>query len=122
MEMERTNACEVAGRAGDRLTQGLRALLEKRGLPYVAYNQGSMCHLETTGALLMDIKLLRLKSILREISERAEGMQRMGAAYQAEGIVTIAGSRMYTSAACTDAIIDDALLRFDRVFDNIEGA
>lgn len=121
VEMERTNACAVAGRAGDRLTRGLQALIEKYGLPYVAYNQGSICHLETTGALLMDIKLLKIKSILREITERADGMQKMGAAYMAEGLVTLAGSRMYTSAACTDAVIDDALLRFERVFKNVEG-
>jgi len=48
-------------------------------------------------------------------------MTHMGAAYMAEGIVTLAGSRMYTSAACTDQIIDEALIRFERVFKNIEG-
>ena len=48
-------------------------------------------------------------------------MEEMGAAYMAEGLVTLAGSRLYTSAADTDAIIDDALDRFDRVFQNIEG-
>lgn len=121
MEMERTNACEVAGKAGDRLTQGLQKLIEHYKLPYVAYNQGSICHLQTTGTLLMDIKLLQIKSILKEITERATVMQHMGAAYMAEGLVTLAGSRMYTSAACSDAIIDDALLRFERVFKNIEG-
>ena len=46
-------------------------------------------------------------------------MQKMGAAYMAEGIVTLAGSRMYTSAADTEEIIDDALVRFGRVFQNI---
>jgi glutamate-1-semialdehyde 2,1-aminomutase len=48
-------------------------------------------------------------------------MTHMGAAYMAEGIVTLAGSRLYTSAADTDEIIDDALSRFDRVFSQIEG-
>jgi glutamate-1-semialdehyde 2,1-aminomutase len=47
-------------------------------------------------------------------------MEEMGAAYMAEGIVTLAGSRMYTSMADTDEIIDDALLRFENVFRNIE--
>ena len=45
----------------------------------------------------------------------------MGAAYMAEGLVTLAGSRLYTSAADTDEIIDQALVRFERVFRNIEG-
>jgi glutamate-1-semialdehyde 2,1-aminomutase len=120
-EMERTNACEVAGRAGDRLTKGLQTLIAQYKLPYVAYNQGSICHLETTGTLLMDVKLLKIVSILKEIGARTEAMQHMGAAYMAEGIVTVAGSRMYTSAACTDEIIDDALARFSRVFQNVEG-
>jgi glutamate-1-semialdehyde 2,1-aminomutase len=38
----------------------------------------------------------------------------------AEGIVTLAGSRMYTSAADTDGVIDDALARFARVLASIE--
>ena len=42
----------------------------------------------------------------------------MGAAYMAEGIVTLAGSRLYTSAAYTEEMIDDVLSRFDRVLAN----
>ena len=40
----------------------------------------------------------------------------MGAAYMAEGIITLAGSRLYTSAAYDEAMIDDVIARFDRVF------
>ena len=47
-------------------------------------------------------------------------MQHMGAAYMAEGLVTLAGSRLYTSAAYTEEMIDDALTRFDKVFSHIE--
>jgi len=124
MEMERTNACEKAGRAGDRLTQGLQKIIEKLNLPYVAYNQGSICHLETSGVLLMSIdlkKIWKIPATLKEVEARTKFMQEMGAAYMAEGIVTLSGSRLYTSAACTDEIIDDALVRFERVFKNIEG-
>ena len=39
----------------------------------------------------------------------------MGCAYMAEGIVTLAGSRLYTSAAYTDDMLDDVLERFDRI-------
>ena len=42
-------------------------------------------------------------------------MEEMGAAYMAEGLVTLAGSRMYTSMADTDEVIDDALARFESV-------
>ena len=48
---------------------------------------------------------------------RAERMMKdMGAAYMANGIVTLAGSRLYTSMADTDEVIDAALERFDKVF------
>ena len=123
VEMERVDACAVAGRAGDRLTKGLQALIAKYKLPYVAYNQGSICHLETAGVLLMELnlkKIWKVPATLKEIEARTKLMQEMGAAYMAEGIVTLSGSRMYTSAACTDDIIDDALLRFERVFKNID--
>jgi glutamate-1-semialdehyde 2,1-aminomutase len=120
-EMERTNAPEAAGRAGDRLTRGMQRLIEQYKLPFVAYNQGSICHLQTTGTLLVDVKLWKIASVMKELERRTRGMQEMGAAYMAEGIVTVAGSRLYTSAACTDDIIDDALARLERVFRNIEG-
>jgi hypothetical protein len=48
-------------------------------------------------------------------------MEHMGAAYAAHGVITLAGSRMYTSMADTDEVIDDAVARFDRVFAQIEG-
>lgn len=121
--IEETNACEVAGKAGDRLTAGLKDLIAKYNLPFVAYNQGSICHLETVGTMLFDINIFRPWEIpgkLKEIHARKDVMTHMGAAYMAEGIVTLAGSRLYTSAADTDEIIDEALTRFERVFQNIE--
>lgn len=123
-EIERTNACEVAGRAGDRLTKGLQSIMKKYALPFVVYNQGSICHLETVGTMLFDIHLTRpwrIPGQLKEIHARKDIMTHMGAAYMAEGLVTLAGSRLYTSAADTDDIIDEALVRFDRVFSQIEG-
>jgi len=123
-EMERTRAPEKAGRAGDRLTKGLQAIIKKYGLPFVAFNQGSICHLETVGTILFHVPWntpWKIPALLREVKARKQVMEEMGAAYMAEGIVTLAGSRIYTSAADTDAIIDEALVRFDRVFRNIEG-
>jgi glutamate-1-semialdehyde 2,1-aminomutase len=119
-EIERTGACQKAARAGDRLTAGLRSLLVKRGLPAVAYNQGSICHLEVVGGMFVRLNWLRIRKVLKEIKERKALMEEYGAAYMAEGIVTLAGSRMYTSAADTDEVIDDALSRFDRVFSAID--
>jgi len=113
LEMERTNAPVIAGRAGDRLTKGLQAIIEKHHLPFVAYNQGSICHLETAAVMLLDLKHpIRLA---KELKPRKHMMEEMGAAYMASGIITLAGSRMYTSMADTDEIIDDALDRFESV-------
>jgi glutamate-1-semialdehyde 2,1-aminomutase len=113
LEMERTNAPVIAGRAGDRLTRGLQAIIEKHHLPFVAFNQGSICHLETAAVMLLDLKHpIRLA---KELKPRKRMMEEMGAAYMASGIITLAGSRMYTSMADTDEVIDDALDRFEGV-------
>jgi glutamate-1-semialdehyde 2,1-aminomutase len=120
LEIEKTNACEKAGKAGDKITKGLNELIDKYGLPFVAYNQGSICHLEAAGTLFVKIKLLKIKSVLAEINERKKLMEEYGAAYMAEGIVTLAGSRLYCSMADTDEVVDEALNRFERVFKNVE--
>lgn len=65
-------------------------------------------------------KLKQLVSIpLQEIEARKKLMQQHGAAYMAEGIVTFTGSRLYMSMADTDEIIDEALIRFERVFQSV---
>jgi glutamate-1-semialdehyde 2,1-aminomutase len=96
---------------------GLAEIIQRRGLPYVTYNMGSIVHLQTSGVLLLDtsslLKLLRVKD---EAKRRKHMMEEMGAAYTAHGLVTLAGSRIYTSLADTDEVIDDALNRFDDVF------
>ncbi len=38
----------------------------------------------------------------------------------AEGPVTLAGSRLYTSATYTEEMIGDVLTRFEKVFANVE--
>jgi len=125
-EIAAQNACEKAGRAGDRITDGLKGLIDKYGLPFVAYNQGSICHLECTAAMSFDFSSMNMaKSLLGILKnkdmmyERSDSMKRMGAAYMANGLVTLAGSRLYTSMADTDDIIDEALNRFENVFKHV---
>lgn len=126
-EIERTNACEKAGLMGDRLCDGLKLLVQKYGLPFVAYNQGSIVHLECTGAMSFDFSSMSfIKSALGLLKHkemmyvRKDSMERMGAAYMANGIVTLAGSRLYTSMADTPEIIDEALRRFEEVFKHVK--
>ncbi|MBO4915494.1 MAG: aminotransferase class III-fold pyridoxal phosphate-dependent enzyme [Oscillospiraceae bacterium] len=125
-EIERTNACEIAGQMGDKLCDGLKALLDRYGLPFVAYNQGSIVHLECTGAMSFDFSshnfaksALGLLKHKKMMYRRKDSMERMGAAYMANGIVTLAGSRLYTSLADTPEIIDEALNRFEEVFRHV---
>ena len=121
-EMEKADACYKAALMGDRLTAGLQEIIKKRNLPFVAFNQGSICHLETVGTMNISINWMKpwgIPSVLSETSARKKEMTHMGAAYMAEGLVTLAGSRLYTSAAYTEEMIDDAVAAFDRVFENI---
>lgn len=119
-ELEKTNAAVIAGQQGDKLTKGIQELIKKYELPYVAYNQGSICHLETSAAMFIKLKYSKIKSILGEIKSRKFMMEEMGAAYMAEGLVTLAGSRLYTSMATTDEVIEEALAAFERVFQNVD--
>ncbi|NMA93691.1 MAG: aminotransferase class III-fold pyridoxal phosphate-dependent enzyme [Clostridiales bacterium] len=117
-----TNACEQANAMGDRLTAGLKELIKKHKLPFVAFNQGSICHLETVGTMHFSVNWAKpwtIPAVLSETSKRKAEMEHMGAAYMAEGLVTLAGSRLYTSAAYDEEKIDQALAAFDRVFAHV---
>ena len=116
LEMERTQAAQHAGRAGDRLQRGLAEIIDRLGLPYVVYNQGSIVHLQTSGVMLLNANtILRKLRTLKEAMPRKHMMEEFGAAYSAHGIITLAGSRIYTSLVDTDEVIDDALNRFEDV-------
>jgi glutamate-1-semialdehyde 2,1-aminomutase len=119
LEMERTNAPALAGRAGDKLCAGLQAIIQDLDLPFFAYNHGSVLHLETHGVLLLDVsdpEFFPKLMVRRKIAEE------MGAAYTAEGIITLAGSRLYTSMADNDEVIEEAVTGFRRVLESVEGA
>ena len=120
-EIDKTGACEKAGRMADRLVKGIQASVDKYDLPFVVYNQGSICHVDTVGTMHFSIdwsKPWQLPKVLKETSARQKEMEHMGAAYMAEGIITLAGNRLYTSAAYDESAIDDVIERFDRAFSN----
>ena len=117
-----TDACEYAGKMGNRLTDGLKTLIKQYDLPFVAWNEGSVCHLETVGTMHFVVDWHRpwtIPGVLKETSKRKKEMEYMGAAYTAEGLITLAGSRLYTSAAYNEELIDEALNRFERVFQKV---
>ena len=60
-EIERTRAWETAAKMGDRLKDGLNVLIEKKGLPFVAYNVGSICHLDTVGTMRLAVSSFMIR-------------------------------------------------------------
>ncbi|OLS20592.1 MAG: Glutamate-1-semialdehyde 2,1-aminomutase [Candidatus Heimdallarchaeota archaeon LC_2] len=120
-EIEKTEACIKAGLAGDRVTKGIADIVERLELPFAIYNQGSIVHIETAVPMFIKVKLsLSILKTLKEIKKRKFAMEEMGMAFTAEGMITIAGSRLYTSLADTNEIIDDAIIRFERAFKNVD--
>lgn len=122
-EIERTNAPYIAGQSGNLITQGLQRLISKYDLPFVAYNQGSVCHLETTGTMQLSInwgKPWQIPEILKHAAARKKESEYYSTAYTAEGLVMPVGGCFYTSASHTQEMIDDALTRFERVFQSVE--
>jgi glutamate-1-semialdehyde 2,1-aminomutase len=112
-EMRRTDAAWKAARAGDRLRKGLSEIIERLDLPYVTYNLGSIVHLHTSG--VMHLSMRNPLKVMREVEPRKHMMEEMGAAFSAYGVITLAGSRIYTGLADTDEVIDDALNRIEDV-------
>jgi glutamate-1-semialdehyde 2,1-aminomutase len=68
--------------------------------------------------MLLDFK--NPLKIARELKPRKHMMEEMGMAYTAQGIITLAGSRIYTSMADTDEVIDEALNRFEAVLETCQ--
>jgi glutamate-1-semialdehyde 2,1-aminomutase len=116
LEMDRTDAPAKAGAAGDRLRTGLDALIARHALPYVTYNFGSIVHLHTSGVLHLS---LQDPAFFDKLGPRMDMLGQMSMAFAAEGVVTLAGSRIYTSMADTDAVVDEALAAFARVFEKV---
>ena len=50
-EIEKRNACQVAGQMADRLVKGLNDSIKKYDLPFVCYNVGSICQLHTVATM-----------------------------------------------------------------------
>jgi glutamate-1-semialdehyde aminotransferase len=72
VELERTGAAVIAGRAADRLSTGLQGLIDKHGLPFVTYNLASIVHLHTSGILQLDI---REPDAFGEVGPRKEALE-----------------------------------------------
>lgn len=116
-EIVKKDAAKIAGENGDKLCEELKAMIAKYQLPFVAWNTGSIVHFEVTGTMYLDAAD---PDIMKKIGQRQHALEEFGAALTANGVITLAGSRIYTSMADTDATIKETLDAFENVFKNIE--
>lgn len=116
-EIIRQDAARKAGENGDKLCDGIQRLIDKYGLPFVTWNTGSIVHFEVSGLMYLNAAD---PDIFKKLPERQRYIEEFGAALTANGVITLAGSRIYTSMADNDDTIAETLRAFDEVFSNIE--
>jgi glutamate-1-semialdehyde aminotransferase len=116
-EIVAKEAAIKAGQNGDKLISGLNALIDKYDLPFVAWNTGSICHFEVAGMMYVDIKD---PEAARKMKEKRHLVEEFGAALTALGVITLAGSRIYTSMADNDETVKHTLDAFEEIFNDIQ--
>ena len=116
-EIVKQDAARKAGENGDKLCDGIQRLIDKYDLPFVTWNTGSIVHFEVSGVMYLSVTD---PDIFQKIPERQHYIEEFGAALTANGVITLAGSRIYTSMADNDETIAETLNAFDEVFSNIE--
>jgi glutamate-1-semialdehyde aminotransferase len=116
-EIVEQDAAKKAGENGDKLTAGIQGLIDQYELPFVVWNTGSIVHFEVSGVMYLSVTD---PEIFTKIPQRQHHIEQFGAALTANGVITLAGSRIYTSMADNDDTIAETLAAFDEVFKNIE--
>ena len=115
-EIVAQDAARKAGENGDKLCAGIQALIGKYDLPFVVWNFGSIVHFEVSGLMYLSVKD---PDLFKKLPARKRNIEEFGAALTANGVITLAGSRIYTSMADNDETIAATLRAFDEVFQNI---
>ena len=116
-EIIRQDAARKAGENGDKLCAGIQKLIDKYDLPFVTWNTGSIVHFEVSGVMYLSVTD---PDIFTKIPQRQKYIEEFGAALTANGVITLAGSRIYTSMADNDETIAQTLNAFEDVFSNVE--
>jgi glutamate-1-semialdehyde aminotransferase len=116
-EIVEKDAARIAGENGDKLCAGIQKLIDRYELPFVTWNTGSIVHFEVSGVMYLSVQD---PDIFKKIPERQQYIEQFGAALTANGIITLAGSRIYTSMADNDETIAETLRAFEDVFQNIQ--
>lgn len=116
-EIAKTNAVNKASENGDKLCAGIQKLINDYKLPFVVWNTGSIIHFEIAGMMYLSADDPELG---QKLTARKNAVAEFGAALTANGVITLAGSRIYTSMADNDETIQATLQAFDDVLSNIE--
>ena len=111
------DAALKAGQNGDKLCAGIQKLIDKYDLPFVTWNYGSLVHFEVSGVMYLNAAD---PEVFQKIGQRKKYIEEFGAALTANGVITLAGSRIYTSMADNDETIAKTLAAFEEVFSNVE--
>ncbi len=126
-EIVETDACEKAAHLGDMLADGINRIVHEKGVPIAVYNQGSIVHLEISGSLNFDVSstfyfvsMQKLTSKKEEIMNRKAALDRINAAFMAEGILLCGGRKLYVTADMTEDYIKEALVKIERVINNLK--
>lgn len=117
-EIARTDAAIKAGMYGDKLCAGIQNLIDRYRLPFVVWNTGSILHFEVAGMMYLSAAE---PDVMKKLHERKHAVSEFGAALTANGVITLAGSRIYTSMANDDETLNGTLNAFEDVLRNIEG-
>lgn len=116
-EIIKQDAAKKAGENGDKLAAGIQGLIDKYDLPFVVWNLGSIVHFEVSGVMYLSVED---PDIFTKIPQRQHHIEQFGAALTANGVISLAGSRIYTSMADNDETIKETLTAFEEVFKNID--
>lgn len=116
-EIIEKDAAKKAGEQGDKLCAGLQTLIDKNNLPFVVWNTGSILHFEIVGIMYLSATD---PEIIQKIGLRKHAVEEYGAALTSKGVITLAGSRIYTSMADNDETLNETLNAFEDVFQNID--
>jgi glutamate-1-semialdehyde 2,1-aminomutase len=110
-------ATEKAGKAAQRLSDGLNEVFQKHELPWFSYNLGGTVHFHTSCLFGLD---MGNPEQIGQLPLRKEFMEHMGAALVDQEIISVAGSRFYTCILHTNEIIDETINKIDIICQKIE--
>jgi glutamate-1-semialdehyde 2,1-aminomutase len=111
--VEEHRASEKAADFATKLTQELNSLFETRSdLPFFAYNQQSIIVYDTTAFFSVDIQR---DDAFMQIMDRMKVSKEYQLAILNQGIMTLAGSRMYTCMQHDDEALDKTLKAWENL-------